>query len=109
ADGYERNGIEKPRHCHVAWQVWQMTEIQQRNCNEHDVGDRNDPGFGRSKLTGQYAAHDDDGDHQRHGGFLGRSRKLAQRRSLAFETDRPKEMAVHHQSDTNEESWYDAA
>ena len=79
ADRDQRNGIEQPRVRHVARQIAQMPEIEQRDRDEDNVGDRDDAGFGRGELAGENAAHDDDRDHQRDCGFFGRGRELSRR------------------------------
>ena len=52
----------------------EMPRIEQRDRDEDDVGDGDDAGLGRRELAGEDAAHDDERDHQRYGGVLGRGR-----------------------------------
>ena len=85
-----------------------MAGVENRNGDEHDVGDGDDAGLGRRELPREDAAHDDDRDHQRYGGLLGGGGELAERGALALEADGPEEMAVDHQPDADEDAGHHA-
>ena len=79
-----------------------VARIEQRDRDENNVSDGNDAGFSRRELARQDAAHDDERNHQRNGGLLGRRGELAKRGARAHDADRPEEIAVDHQADSDE-------
>ncbi len=81
-----------------------MPVVEQRNRHENDIGDRDHAGLGWREHAGENAAHDDNRDHQWHGGFFGRRRKLSKSRALAFESQGAEEVAVNHQPDADQHS-----
>src|SRR5215475_1707826 len=86
-----------------------MAEIEQGDCNEYNIGDCDDAGFRWRELTSKDAAHDDDGNHQWYRGLPGRNGEFAERGSLAFDADRPEEVAVDHKPNAHKNTWHDAA